>query len=497
MTLLRRILCLLALFPLSVCPVRAQLSAGGGSAMGAEKAAAVIALCDSLREQGVAFTDSNAVAGACVFFRSRRFFHPDDYAKACYYYGRLLRDRSCNADAMQCFLDAVHMRGIDHTLAARLYSNIANICRLEGDHRLAYDIYRLSAEQCRRAGNSVMYYYALNNMAVELSEQTLRDETLRLTGRIIRESTDPGVLAKVWETQANLYRRTAKYDSAVCCVNRLQAAGNHEPTGYMIKAQAFSFMGQADSAVYYARIVNAMTDDIYCLDNMYYILTQQDSCADAEQLRKADSRRAALKTRLRKVQADLSRAVEILRSDIRHRGEMRMLAAVVVLAILVTLVIFIYLRRKNRRLAEVAEHVGKINEGVAEENRLIAEEREKLRESRRRQFMSNCDALRRSANIRTEEWWKDYGRMCGLLNTQMFFLPNKLMQAGGLSEKEVRLCILIAAGFSYREVGDILALALNSIGQYKVRIAKKLGTTAKDLQDFLVEMAVDMPLAGV
>ena len=144
-------------------------------------------------------------------------------------------------------------------------------------------------------------------------------------------------------------------------------------------------------------------------------------------------------------------------------------------------------------LEAVAEHVERKNEAVAAENRIIAEEQNRQREERRVLLAAGCAAIRQTPSLRQEAWWKDYGRMCELMNEQLFFLPGKLKSRGISSEKEVRLCVLIVAGYSYKDAGDILALAENSIGIYKTRIAKRLGTTVKNLNDYLVDLAVNAP----
>ena len=67
-------------------------------------------------------------------------------------------------------------------------------------------------------------------------------------------------------------------------------------------------------------------------------------------------------------------------------------------------------------------------------------------------------------------------------------MPGKLL-ARGLSEREVRLSLLVLLGFSYAEMADILNRAENGIGKDKYLIAKKLGVSARDLQTTLLEMA--------
>jgi len=51
----------------------------------------VIAVADSLRAEGQAYTDSVTIAEAYNTLYSWRYFYPTDYVHACYHYGRPLR----------------------------------------------------------------------------------------------------------------------------------------------------------------------------------------------------------------------------------------------------------------------------------------------------------------------------------------------------------------------------------------------------------------------
>jgi DNA-binding CsgD family transcriptional regulator len=70
-------------------------------------------------------------------------------------------------------------------------------------------------------------------------------------------------------------------------------------------------------------------------------------------------------------------------------------------------------------------------------------------------------------------------------------LASKLQSKHSLKEKEVRLCVLTLIGMSRADIADTLPYAVNSVGKLKDETAKKLGTTGKNLHDFLLKMAVE------
>ena len=68
-----------------------------------------VALADSLRvNEGATYDDSLALAEAYSTLGHWRLIYPDDYARACYYYGRMLRSRGDQVSAMRAFINGMH-----------------------------------------------------------------------------------------------------------------------------------------------------------------------------------------------------------------------------------------------------------------------------------------------------------------------------------------------------------------------------------------------------
>lgn len=125
------------------------------------------ALCvaDSLRAEGAAYPDSARIAGAVRTLSFCRYVYPDDYTKACYHYGRVLRERGDYVGAMQTFIDGAHTQYLfrpvvnplfsDHSTLARIYSNMGSMCHLVDSFQLAHDMYELSAMHFYKACDSI------------------------------------------------------------------------------------------------------------------------------------------------------------------------------------------------------------------------------------------------------------------------------------------------------------------------------------------------------
>ena len=161
------------------------------------------------------------------------------YAHACYHYGRLLRAKDNNVEAMKVFIEATHSRTRDYHILGRIYSNMGSMCHLAEDYALSYDMFAKCADCLLQNSDTISYYYGLNEMAFELAEQGKKEETLALLDSITRNCNDKNVILKTWETKAEMYQKVSQYDSAIYCANQMQLSDWIGLTGIMIKAQSF------------------------------------------------------------------------------------------------------------------------------------------------------------------------------------------------------------------------------------------------------------------
>ena len=70
---------------------------------------------------------------------------------------------------------------------------------------------------------------------------------------------------------------------------------------------------------------------------------------------------------------------------------------------------------------------------------------------------------------------------------QFYLLASKLQSKQLLNETEIRLCILTLLDCGYDQMAELLYYAPNGIGKLKLRVAKKLGTSAQGLRSYLIE----------
>ncbi len=445
----------------------------------------VIAHADSLREAHLyaqnEYDDSLSLAQAYSTLSDWQCVFPDDYAHACYHYGRLLRAKDNNVEAMKVFIDATHSRTRDYRILGRIYSNIADMCHLASEYQLSYDMFAKCADCFLQKGYSSNYFYALNSMAFELAEQGKKEETLVLLDSITRNCDDKNVIIKTWETKADVYRKISQYDSTLYYSNKLIDAGYIHSFAYMLKAWALEHTGKKDSAVWYAKYIMQMPSvSVQEQYNMLYILSNYDTTLTKEEVLELSAQRADLgHDRLDPLHTQYTMAVEILQKDLSRRPDLRWLYSTIGTLVLISLGLFFYVRKKHRKRELLSQQIEELEN---RNNNTIA----KISA----QIENNIALLSQSANLKEDLCWGNYKKMCIIINQQFGMLALKLQKTYKLSEREIRLCVLTMLNLGYDEIADMLYYAPSGVGKLKLRVAKKLGTTSKNLHHFLLLIAV-------
>ena len=372
---------------------------------------------------------------------------------------------------------------------------------MEGNLNLSLEMHKLSANQFKLAEDTILYYYALNDIALVCAEQNDMEAVNRYFALIEKECTDKGVILKILETKAIAYRNAAKYDSTLYYVNQLEQMGYSEPTGYVIKAQAFNRSGYKDSALFYAQKALACPCSLNDSVNMLFITSHNDSTLDGDSILTITSERIDKQFAYTHQQEDLSHAVEILQQDTHRTPDWRWLYAVCVTLFIIGVTITIVLRlTKKRRMAkkrqmqlvkqQLIQGRGELMQTQIRHNALATSTQAML-ENRRTCFERNCELLRNSQDLIQDLHWKDYRKMCIVVNEQFFFLADKLKQLHVLSEKEIRFCILVVIQCTQRQIADILPYSPNGVGKFKYIVSKKLNLDARNLREFLTKLAIE------
>ena len=430
-----------------------------------------VSQADSLWNAGQTYNDSLALAQAYKTLGYWRWFYPDNYVHACYHYGRLLRRKDDLAAAMQTLVNATHTRSHDYHILGRVYSNMGSICHLANEFSLSYDMYDRSADYFLKNGDSLLYYYGLNNMAFELAEQGKKEEAYVLLDSIVRNCTNQVVLIKVPESKAEACLNLKQYDSVIYYSYLLYSLGNYEPTPFLLRAKAYSMLGCRDSSVYYAQYVLSVSNELFDRNSALYILTHNDDSKDREDVRKISADRSDVQKQIEIRQGKMSQAVQLLQQDLARKPDLTWLIAVII-----TLLIIggIFYRRSRTRKKQMHAQIEQIMEQQSDS--IIQSIKQHI----------DCNDLENTLH------WKNYTAMKADADLYMGGIVSKL-ENRNLNETEIRFCLLTMLDLSLAKIADIIHYSYPSgIKTLKKRTSVKLGTTPQNLRDFLFHMTANV-----
>ena len=473
----------------------------------------VVSQADSLwhagKQYGIDEGDSATLAQAYVTLKkysafSIPFLAPSPWERvggevfshACYHYGKLLRAKDNPVEAMQAFIAATHSHTRDYHILGRVYSNMGSICHLAGEFQLSYDMYERSANSFLLGGDTTSYYYALNDMAFELAEQEKKEEAIALLAEIASKSTDADLVSLIQETRADAFLRIGQYDSAIYYANLSIRYGNKVPTCTTIKAQAYSGLLESDSAVFYAYTI--LTDSFSSYQNKFnalYIVSHMDSTLCADEINDLASQREDIRYyEYEPAKEKFDNAIYLLNEDLTRETNLTWFYAIVGTLIFMGISSGLYVVRKRKQHALLSQKVEKLEQDASH----IQEKHDNLSARYLAKYQcleieieQACQLMQKNNRIATELEWREYNKMCDIIDRRFYMLATKLKNKNTLKEKEIRLCILVLLDLSRAEISDILPYSIKGIGKLKDHTAKLLGTTGKNLRSYLIHLAIE------
>ena len=377
-------------------------------------------------------------------------------AEDYYWQGRQYREDGEPVAAMNAFIAATRVHSHEYSIKGRSFSNMATMCRIGEQHELAYALYGQSFCQFELAQDSLAQAYALNNMAWEQAVLAHKQEAMRLVDTALSLCADTAVQNKVLESQAAACLYAEEYDSVLYYAQ-------HSPSSvymHMLLAQAYTFMGNNDSALFYAKQVVTQTSNPRYLDDVYYILTFCDSTAQADEVRALAATRTDIQRDLERNNPEWIEAMLLAENALKApkpTSPKILVLLVAVLLVLLAIVSFIFIWLHKRKADSLEQQ---------------------------------CRILRHCTDLRKELNWTNYQQFSLVCNQRLSGIVDKL-ERRGLSEREIRICVLVLIGLSYAQMAEVLIRAENGIGKDKYLVAKHLGVSVKDLQKTLRNIARD------
>lgn len=369
---------------------------------------------------------------------------------------------------------------------------MGSICHLAGEFQLSYDMFEKSANCFLEDKDTLSYYFLLNDMAYELAEQGKKEETMALLNTIPVIDEDLSSLTNF--TKAELYMKIGHYDSAIYYAHSARISEISSIGASLILAQSYSFLEIEDSAVYYANFIIGHSNSLSSINNALYILTNDDESKDKAAIRQTAADRSDVQKLLSDNQGKLSQAVQLLQQDLARKPDWRWLYAVIATIIVIGSCLILYIQRKRNQyklLSQQIDDLSKINDSVKELHEHIKKEYTEYKDNLLTQIEQNYAVLTQSPNLFQDIHWKEFNALCQIINDNFGMLAAKLQGIYHLSEKEIRLCILVLLDITNsKQMAEMLYYSESGIRNFKNRTAKKFGTNSIEMRNALLKLAI-------
>ena len=447
----------------------------------------ILSDADSLRSVGKLYPDSSQLDSVVSVLKPVRYFYPDEYAAANYYYGRVLRDRNNQLEAMRCFINATHSNTTDYALLGRVYSNMGAMCAYSSYYDHACELF-LKADKCFvETSDTLAQHNAICSLALANAQRCNKEKTMIYLNKLSKVCNNPQVLSLADLAHAILYKKLQQNDSALYYVNRYLQCYKNEQCGMLAKAQILSNLGKRDSALFYADFIMKHSQVSGNKYNALYILSHDDSTIDKDSILKLTSDREDVNNHeLKPIYVDMAQAVQLLEQDLEHKPNY-LLYILCSLAVCLT-ILFIFIRIRMLRIKkEKDSDIQKFNE----DNHRLESNLNQMRQVVIDKIESTCTDLQGTDLAKTISW-NDYEAMCLVINSSFNRLAEKLRAQYNLNEKEVRLCVLtlIDDKLSGSQMSNLLIYSEKSVRGLRSKTAKKLNTDGKQFRNKLLEIVL-------
>ena len=95
--------------------------------------------------------------------------------------------------------------------------------------------------------------------------------------------------------------------------------------------------------------------------------------------------------------------------------------------------------------------------------------------------------IRCNQDLREHLHWNNFAEMCTLSNRYLYNIVTQL-QPYNLSQKELRLCILVLLKAPTNQMVDMIPYSHSGLGKFKNTTARKIGTTTTNFRLFLLNL---------
>ena len=449
------------------------------------EAKGVIAEADRLLEYGEIIEDTALLAATINTFNGPLgyVFARNDLSKAYYHMARNFYHAHDYATAADYYILCDRLKPSDPMYKGRVNSCMGFLCKQDSCFAEALEFYEHSSRAFKESGNNWYFAHNLLNVAeqyVSMEEYQKADSILHIASGY---EIDSAYYASIVDIKALALYNQQKYDSALVCLLSIEDYQRHIEAkcySYKLIMRCYYDTGKVNLAIPYAEYIIQKSTNLNYRSSAYCVLL--DSVVlntDFNTLASYSNDREEIDRILQHLSKSYAQAADKLNNYLLNPNPS--IGWIILLGcVLLVSIYLLVLNKKHVKRSKLAtnELYLQIQNMESERQTIMDNNLQVVREK----VFNNSVAFPLDSDI-----WKDVDKLFEKVNNLYNNLFAHLQKDFGLKEQELKLVLLVLLDVSNNTIADMLGYSYKSVGAIKRYVAKKLGTQARHLKEFLIK----------
>ncbi len=395
-------------------------------------------------------------------------FAKQDLAKAYYFMGRnfyYLNDFSTAADY---YILCDRLNPKDPLYKGRINSCMGYLCKQDSCFEEALEFYLRASCAFKESGSEWYYAHNLLNVAechISLHKYYKADSLLTIAETF---DIDSAYYARMVETRGLYFFERQEYDSALTYLLSIE---NHPRPieakcySYQMIMQVYNLLNELGTAIEYARYIIKNSNNPNYRSNAYYHLINYAKFNDDLELISLCSCAREDEDRILRQSAELHAQATIKLRTYLDEINYTNIIILIIASLLGLLGIGIWFTYKRHCCIL----------------RKYAKDKQDRRNMLTRRIYDH------SVYFASNKIWQDYKKLRELANSHFDNMFYRLEDMCDLSEREIKICLMVVLEYSNKQMAEILFVQPNTISKAKNKIAKQLNTSSSELRTSLID----------
>ena len=435
------------------------------------EAKAVVAEADTLLRKGVIMRDTAALADVIKALDNPigRVIAREELVEAYYLMGRNMDDYYHDfSTAADYYIEADRLNTKDPILRGRINSCMGFLCKQDSCFKEALEFYERANEAFYESGDARRYAIGLLSVAeqhINLKEYARADSILQIADNY---DIDSAYYAMLLETKGIYFFGLQQYDSALTYL--LSIENYPRPIeakcySYQMIMQVYNLLNELGTAIEYARYIIKNSNNPNYRSNAYYHLINYAKFNDDLELISLCSCAREDEDRILRQSAELHAQATIKLRTYLDETNYTNIIILIITSLLGLLGIGIWFTYKSHCCIL----------------RKYAKDKQDRRNMLTRRIYDH------SVYFASNKIWQDYKKLRELANSHFDNMFYRLEDMCDLSEREIKICLMVVLEYSNKQMAEILFVQPNTISKAKNKIAKQFNTSSSELRTSLID----------